>query len=76
MGDTRGTAGKKMLKHQRMIEKRDLKRHIYKYFFETRGHRFYVDAVKIVATEKLESSRRFMEEVHTKITNQQSIKCI
>ena len=34
-------------------------------FFETEGHRFDFDGVKIVATEKLENSRRFMVQLCT-----------
>ena len=58
-----------MSEHQRVVEGRDPKSQIYKHCFETEGHRFDFDAVKIVATEKLESSRRFLKGIHTKINN-------
>ena len=45
------------------------KKHFYRNYFEAEGHRLDFDSVKIVPTENLGSSRKFMEGVHTKITN-------
>ena len=66
---TRSTAGQMMSEHQRAVEKRDQKSRIYKHYFETEGHRYDFDAVKIFATEILDSSRMFMGGVQAKLTN-------
>ena len=54
-----------MFEHQTAMEKLDGKSHIYKHYMETRGHTFNLDGLQISPTENLESSRSFIEGLHT-----------
>ena len=52
--------------YRKPVQKIEEKGHIYKHYWETRGHRFYFEDVQVLVTEKMKLLSKLLEGMYTK----------
>ena len=66
VGETGRTTKQRKGEHRKAVDKKDERSHIFKHYRETGGHSFNFEDEQVLAAEKLEHPKNFLEEIYTK----------